>query len=298
MYPGTFGEIAYNHHCEVLTLGKPRTYELTLPLGGTNRSVRTHLKPALDDQGRVSRLIGTSQDISAEYGVRTAQASSVMLNTELEEFVSLAAHDLRSPIRNVHALANMLREDLPDLAGPQLLILNKLETVAEKAMVLISDVLNHTQATGASQSIEDFELSALCRDITQMLDPIGALRIKVDELWLFGDKIATQIVLRNLIDNALKHNEEQSLTLSVSAKMAGPENYQITIADDGVGFPDPTIAFLEGAAYRQENGFGLLGVSRLVKARHGTITAENASDGTGAVVILTLPGKVQSRAHS
>ena len=293
VYPGNFGEIAYNHHCEVLALGKPKTYELTLPLGGTDRSIRTHLKPSVDEQGRVTRLVGSSQDISAEYDVRIAQASSIILNTELEEFVNLAAHDLRTPIRHVKALANMLRKDLPNLGGPQLAILNKLETVAEKAMILISDVLNHAHTTGASQSIEDFELSTLCDDIAGMIDPEGRHQIKAAETWLFADKITTQIVLRNLIDNAIRHNPDKSITLTISATNAGADNVQITVADNGTGFPDPTIAFLEGEAFRQEAGFGLLGVSRLVKTRQGTITVENAVRGSGAIIVLTLAGRVQ-----
>ena len=99
IYPGRMGQIAYDRHIEASRRKQIYTYELWLPLEGQRRRVRTTLDPVLDEAANVVRLIGTSADISAEQTVREAQADSVTLHSEIEEFVNLAAHDLRSPMR-------------------------------------------------------------------------------------------------------------------------------------------------------------------------------------------------------
>ena len=113
VYPGRMGEIAYGRHVEASRRKQPYTYELWLPLEGQRRRVRTTLDPVLDKSGKAVRLIRTSAGISAEQTVREAQTNSVTVHSEIEEFVSMAAHDLRSPMRNVQYLADMIRTDFP-----------------------------------------------------------------------------------------------------------------------------------------------------------------------------------------
>lgn len=109
---------------------------------------------------------------------------------------------------------------------------------------------------------------------------------------IVGDKTATQIVLRNLLDNAIKHNSGRSITLTISVNPSQPGMFQLVVEDDGAGFPDPAIAFLGGGGPRMDSGFGLMGVRRLVQTRGGDITAEKRSSGQGARVQLTLPGRI------
>lgn len=298
VYPGELGGAAYNHHCQVFASGIAETYELLLPFGDVTRYVRTHLKPQLDERGNVVRLIGTSQDITTEYSVREAQANSIVLNTELEHFINLAAHDLRSPVRNIRFLADMLREECEGMGeGPSELI-DKLELVAGKAMTMINDVLSHAEITGVTEAVEEFELVGLCREILATLDPHGKHQSRVSNCRIMGDKIATQVVLRNLIDNAIKHNPQDAVTLTISASSPDNQHFEITVRDNGVGFSDPTIAFLDDGEMRRENGFGLLGILRLVKARQGEIRAHQPNAGEGARITLRLPGRLVSSRSS
>ncbi len=290
LYPGAFGKVAFERHSEVLASGTPSTYELTLPLNGEERHVRTHLVPVLDSQGQVKRLIGTSEDITSEYRVREAEANSLLLNTELEEYISLAALDLHSPINNVSALADLIREDFQDLGDGKLELINMLESVASKAMELISDVLSHARTAGSSEAIEEFELTGLCEEILLLLDPTDQHLAQIEACRIFGDRIATQIVLRNLMDSAIKNNDGKPIELAVTAEAVDEQNYQITVVDEGLGFSATTLDFLDGGEYRKELGDGLLGVRRLISARGGCLSAERAASGRGAIVKFTLPG--------
>ncbi len=292
VYPGEFGRIAYDRHCRVFASGEAEIYELTLPFKTGVRHVRTHLKPISDNAGRVLKLVGTSRDITAEYSVRETRANSIVLNTELENFINLAAHDLRSPVRNIRFLADMLRDECEDMSAESIGLIDKLETVAELAMKMINDVLSHAEITGVSESLEVFELSALCQEILQVLDPQEVHSAQVQFCQIVGDKITTQVVLRNLIDNAIKHNPGKSVSLSISAASPEAGQFEIAVQDDGVGFADPTIAFLDNGELRRENGFGLLGIRRLVNARNGKISAAKKLMGDGATVTLNLPGNL------
>lgn len=292
LYPGQSGKVAYERHCTALSTGMPATYELTLPLGGRDLHVRTHLQPVKDDQGNVIRLIGTSTDINAEYAVRQAAASSILNSSDIEDFVAFAAHDLRSPIRNVAGIAELLKDNFQDMGDGKLELINMLESIASKATRLISDVLAHAEQTHATESIECFELAQLCADIMGMLDPARRHEIEVKTCVIFGDKIATQLILRNLIDNAIKHNPNSNLLLTVAARKNDSEHFEVVVTDNGVGFPDPAVAFLSNGAFRSESGFGLLGICRLIESRKGTIAARQSDSGQGAHIRFALPGKI------
>ena len=291
VYPGGLGRIAYQHHCEAMASREPATYELALPLRGLERQVRTHLEPVLAEDGSLIRLVGTSHDVSVEHVMREAQARSLLLKTDLEEFIKLAAHDLRTPIINVGILADMLRDGFQDLGDGKLELINMLENVADKAMLLIGDVLDHARVSNAPEAIEDFDIGVLCQNMLAVLDPTKQHKAIVTGSWVLGDKVATQVMLQNLIDNAIKHNADDSIVLSISAKAAGDNAYEITVEDNGVGLPDSVISFLNGGEYYGDNGIGLLGVRRLIKARGGRISATRHEHGTGGKVSLTLPGK-------
>lgn len=292
LYPGKLGDIAYQLEYEVYRSGVENTLEMTLPLKGRFENIRTHFKPVIDDQGNVIELIGTRESTNAEIAIREVQTSSEALNTDMEDFVNLAAHDLRSPVRKVKFLADLLREDFEDLGDGKLELIHMLEDVASKAMILTNDVLNHAQAASAVASIENFGLQAMVLDLISTLDPERRHRVHVDDIWICGDRIACQIILRNLIDNAFKHNMDGTIDLTVIATPHGSRTLEIKVADNGQGFSDTALEFLEGGGFRVDSGYGLLGVRRLVQSRGGKIEASQCPSGKGALVCVTLPGQV------
>ncbi len=292
VYPGDLGRIIYERHCQAVTLGTPLTFELEFPIDGVIRFIRTSLKPKVSSEGKVIRVVGTVKEVTAEHDLREERSRFLAMSQEFETFISMSAHDLLTPIRNVKTLTDMLLDDFEDHGDGKLQIIHSLEKVSTVVMELIGDVLTHAEATGATESVENFELAGLCTDIKAMLDPEGRHRIHVDETFIHGDRTATQIVLRNLIDNAFKHNRETDVTLRISIAMLYEGFYQITVEDDGVGIDEKTLQFLNGAELRSGNGFGLLGIRKLIRSRGGSLNAVMPTSGTGAVIRFALPGEV------
>lgn len=296
LYPGRLGEIAYQHHQAALTDGQPRSYEIHLPIRGGERLVRTTLRPVCDDAGRTSRVFGSSTDITGNMIMREMQASVDTMQAEAEDFVALAAHDLRAPLRHVRAIADMLREDFVDMGDGKLELIDMLEELGARAMSLISDVISHAEATSLAGSVADtrFDFGDLVREVVAILDPMGKCDCSVTEGVVEGDRTVVQIVLRNLIDNAIKYAGKSDtgarLHLCFSQVDCGDGFFEVSVADNGKGFDDPAILLLQEGKLRSGSGFGLFGVRRLILSRGGSMTAENLPGGTGARVRFRLPG--------
>ena len=290
VYDGELGAQAFQRHCEVARTGKAMTYEIVLPFKNGPRPIRTTLSPQLDGSGKVSLIFGSSVDLSAEQRARDTQVSLDTLASEMEQFIAMAAHDLRAPMRNIASLAEMLREDFEDLGDGKLELIDMLEEVAAKSMALIADVLSHARATEAQQKIELFNLGALCHDVFGVLDPVGRHILIAEEGEVRAEKSAMQIVLRNLIENALKHGGRPQMEIRVTARPVNGDQIEVSVTDNGAGFDNPGTQFLETGTFRVDSGYGMLGVRRLITARNGSIRAGNRSDPPGGIVTFTLPG--------
>ena len=294
MFPGRQGRRLLAHQTGAVTTGKPRTYAYSVRLPIGERWIETHLQPVADEDGQVGRLIAFMTDRTEEHTLEQAQAQSDtvirMLESDMERFVSMAAHDLRTPMRNVSQIAEMLREDFVDHGDGKLELIDMLEGVGVTASCLITDVLEYARASSVEQRLSRVDLAQLCNDIFAVLDPQGLHELTGGQGTFDTDGVALQIVLRNLVENAIKHSGRDRISLQVDCEGGKDGMLEFWVRDNGRGFEDPTIAFLDSGQFRDQSGFGLLGIKRMVTTRKGDIWAERRAEGTGAEVHFTLPG--------
>jgi len=295
VYGSDLGDLAYSHHVNCLQTRKSSAYEILLPIGGGHRLIRTTLRPTLDNAGEVLFIVGSSVDLSSGQPFQPAQDDIERMRAEMEQFISMAAHDLRSPMLQVSQIAGFLREDLGDSAHSTLPLIEMLEQVGEKTLRLIGDVLNHAQNTSSAQANSEFSFGGLVDDISASLDPMNNAQINPTRAWVRGDLTATQVILRNLLDNALKQGPASGRSgseIDVTLKPRAPGYYEVTVTDNGPGIDDPAMLFAGGETSKSESGFGLMGIRRLIHARRGSFTVTNRSDTSGAQITFALPGDV------
>ncbi|MEP4197799.1 MAG: PAS domain-containing sensor histidine kinase [Aliishimia sp.] len=292
VFPGKLGVAAYEQHLAAFETGQKRTYDIQLPLSDIVHTVRTKLTPVLNDTGTVIQFVGVSSDRTSEFTATKLRADLACANKDIEDFIFMAAHDLRTPMRNIGSLADLLRDGFSDLGDGKIELIDMIEDVATKAADLITDILAHAQAVTSVAGQETFDLSELCNDIFLTLDPIKRHSLKVANQTLTTDKVALQIVLRNLCDNAIKHCGRHNVALNVLVQSSGSNTLEFTVSDNGQGFQDPAITFLDGGELRMESGFGLLGVRRLIESRGGTIAAQNLPNDGGGIVRFSLSGEI------
>lgn len=291
VYPQAFGRTEHARHKEVMEKGVPATYQIDLPLAGEIRTVRTTLRPERDETGKVVRLYGTSKDITVEKQAIEAKIQFDTLSSEMEQFVAIAAHDLRAPMRQIAALTDLLRDGFVDMGDDKLELVGLIESVSLKSMDLIADVLSHSEI-GRTETVETvFSFPALCQDICDVLDPQSAHTMTTSSATIEADRTVMQIALRNLTENAIKHGCRDSLKIDIAVQKGLPGMIEVTLTDNGVGFNEATLKVMNGGRFKVDSGYGLFGMKRLISARGGTLVARNLPCGAGAVVRFSLPGE-------
>ena len=295
VFEGPAGLEILEHQRDAFSTGEVVSYDVTLSIGTDAQRVRTELSPVRDSAGRVVEIVGTKLDQGEIARAHELRADAHEMASEIEAFISLAAHDLRAPMRQVRLLTEMLREDGVPLDEARLFILDKLTSVASKSSEMISDILSHAQAVSAGGEAANVRLGGVIADILLVLDPLRHHSVVNDDISLVVDRTTLQVILRNLFDNAFKHAGMEAVTLHVGVEQIGSDMLRFSVSDTGGGFPDPAVAFLQGGALRPDSGFGLAGVRRLVRGRGGTIFARNRSEG-GAEVNFTVTGRFAERA--
>ena len=292
IFPSPAGSIIAHHHAGCFRHGAETTYEVTVPIAGRAVTLRTTLRPEKDAEGRVLRVFGNPVDTADERRAVEARIEYDTLSSEMEQFVAFAAHDLRAPMRNISELATVLREDFGELGEGQLKIISLIEDITVQSMDLITDVLSHAETVSTNTHETVFSFPVLCHAICQSVDATGAHGFSTSISNLKADRAAIQIVLRNLIENAIRHGERDRLEIDISVQQGMPGMIEITVTDDGAGFSDAALKIMNGGRFRSDSSYGLFGVKRLVSGRGGTLVARNLPSGAGAVVRFSIPGQM------
>jgi signal transduction histidine kinase len=238
-------------------------------------------EPASNDE--VGRLARTMNDLLArlEAGYRRE-----------ENFIADAAHELRSPLASlrtqldVHAMRGVPLDatDIEALAVE----VNRLQVLADNLLVLDATERRHL-GTPVLIDLDDL-----------LLDEIRAVHLPsgkrihqsaVSAAAVRGDPEALQRLVRNLLDNALKH-AAQAVTISLGDD---GQYARLVISDDGPGIPagDRERVFerfvrLDSARQRGGAGLGLAICKAVVDAHQGRIRVESAPSG-GASLVVELP---------
>ncbi|MFA7286109.1 MAG: HAMP domain-containing sensor histidine kinase [Patescibacteria group bacterium] len=222
------------------------------------------------------------------------------------EFISIAAHQLRTPLSAVKWTMKMLGDgDIGPLSQEQRDFLDRGYKVNERMIRLVGDLLNVArieegrfgyvfQATDMldylEKAIERFRVEAAAHGVSLAYDKpnftLPPLQI---------DPAKMELVLQNLIENAIKYSQPGGL-IDVRVKKY-TDHAEITIEDHGVGVPKHQMHRLFTKFFRGDNvvrmqtegsGLGLFIVKNIVKNHGGDIHAES-DEGKGTRMIFTLP---------
>jgi two-component system, sensor histidine kinase and response regulator len=247
------------------------------------------------------------------YGLRKA-STQLILSREARKladekrqirfnFISVLAHELKSPINAVEGYLNILADEVP--AEDQRMIERSLIRL-DGMKKLIFDLLDLTRIESgqkqrrfsnldlgelAAGAIELFEIDAADRDITIALDCPTSVPLHAD-----GGEI--EIVLNNLISNAVKYNRDGG-RVDVSLRRSG-DVVTITVADTGIGLAPAEAAKLFNEFTRIKNedtvnilgsGLGLSTVRKLARLYGGDATVASEA-GEGSTFTVTLSDAV------
>ncbi len=232
-------------------------------------------------------------------------------NEELEQFAYVTSHDLKTPIRGIGGLTEMIQEDLEDYfaapcANPEVSAnLERIHDRVQRMNQLIHGILQFSQIDTENAGNESVAL----------VDVVTAMRsdfeLKDKQLQLTGDVVFIQTdipnfrrVLENLVGNAIKyHDGKMGLEIVVSAMAAG-DRCHVSVTDNGAGI-DPKyhnrifdmFQTLRTDAAPESAGIGLAIVKKSVECHGGQVTLVS-SVGNGAVFKFEWPNKAIARSSA
>ncbi|SEH37853.1 sensor histidine kinase [Magnetospirillum fulvum] len=226
-----------------------------------------------------------------------------VMNTELERYAFVAAHDLREPLRSVTSFAQLLERHLGD--GLDQTGRDYLRYVVEGARRmhdLIGGLLAYSYISSNVGPPTWVSSDAACRAAIENLDLIiresRAEIITSDLPMVRADELPLLQLFQNLIGNAVKfRSSERPLRVEVSARRREGE-WEFSVADNGIGF-DPVEQDVFELFRRVRphdgpsgSGVGLAICKRIVQTLGGRIGVES-KPGRGSVFTFTLPSPEQ-----
>jgi signal transduction histidine kinase len=225
------------------------------------------------------------------------------LDEAKSEFLSIASHQLRTPMTSIKGLLSMLLEGF---WGPmnenQKKYVGQVAQSSERLLALIEDLLNISRIEAGRMQFEfkPISLENLVEDVIRELKPQAEtknLYLKFDKPeklpMVKADSLKLRQVIQNLIDNSIKYTAKGGSTIQVKQQ---ENNLLFSIKDTGVGLPAGQHLFEkfergEKAATQHTEGLGLglYLADKIIKAHHGKIWAESEGEDKGSIFCFTLP---------
>lgn len=221
------------------------------------------------------------------------------LNEELQAFAYASSHDLKSPLRGIKQLASWIEEDLEtesiELPEDSKNHLALLQTRVTRMESLLDDLLEYSQVGHVNGDFVDVDMEQLSEELFDLLNVTSNVTLHHSSLPMITTiKSPLSQVLRNLFDNAIKHQGKEGGNIWIRITEIN-EFYEIQVEDDGIGvapedFEKITKIFctLKSKDEVEGSGMGLAIINKIITKFGGELKFESPA-GKGLTVIFTWP---------
>lgn len=225
-----------------------------------------------------------------------------------DEFLSIASHELKTPITSARAYVQVLQKILSKhtnkKVGP---VLGKVLNQIEKMQLLISDLLDVSKIEAGKLRLNKqvFVLGELVSEVTeamQLASETHTIQLRCEStVRVLADRERIGQVITNLIDNAIKYSPEANRVEVVCTN--DDTHVQVTVSDFGLGIPKKDQKYLFKRFYRVRQmsqggvypglGLGLYICNEIMQRSGGTLSVES-STGAGSTFTFRLPVTVET----
>lgn len=216
-------------------------------------------------------------------------------NEELDQFAYVASHDLKSPLVGIKNISEWLDEDyrniLPEEGKNHLTLIR---SRCQRMMTLLDDLLAYSRAGRLEKNLESIALKAFVTDIVNMYDINNAFQLECTEITLTLPRIPVETLLRNLVNNSIKHHHRERGKIFVEVTILESQ-LQLTYSDDGPGVPAQyferimrPFTTLAPKDRTEGSGMGLAIIAKVVQSLNGSLQLLERPD-TGLSICIQLP---------
>lgn len=283
---------------------------------GEYRWVLDQGMPRLDAQGSFVGFIGSCLDVTAQVQAeehlqqvnaaleqRVAERTGALqaLNQSLESFVYSVSHDLKAPLRGVAGYSRLLEHDhLAQLDDEGRWFVGQILSGVHRMEQLIDDLLAYSRMERRHLELRPLSLASQIHGVLDWSEPALQARhcelvTRLCETQVQADATGLELVLRNLLDNAIKFSATAAPPRIEVGCMVCDGVARVWIRDNGVGFDmkyHDRIFEMFQRLHRQEDfagtGIGLALVKKAMERMHGRVWAESQPE-AGATFWLELP---------
>jgi signal transduction histidine kinase len=260
---------------------------------------------------RLTRSIRTLMRTTVDTFVSEYTTTLQERNDRIRAFNRMTSHELRNPIGTLlFAAAALTNERVRSDPARLDKVTSTIRSNAERLSWLV-DNLQRLARLGDPLDVpsqQDIELAGLAGEVARQLEEMAAaravsIRIGPDLPTLFGDPAHLELILLNLVSNAIKYSDPEKSECFVEIAVCGDATAEdvctVCIRDNGLGIPDadqPAVfdrffrahAHLDSELGNSGSGLGLAIAVECVKALGGSIRCESAV-GHGTTFFVTLP---------
>lgn len=284
--------------------------------------------PKKNNDGSIMMWVGTFTDIHdqrianemLEHRVKERTRELQQINEELEssnielqQFASVASHDLKEPLRKIHMFSNLIRDKYSN--GIDQGAVNYVERIinsSARMTTLVNDLLSFSRLS-VNHLFKSTDLNLLLKDILTDLELViqeknAVINIgKLQEIEAVPGQMRQ--VFQNLLSNALKFSRKDvPPVINVKSEVVAAKSFdspltengsyaRITISDNGIGFDeqyrDKIFTIFQRLHTKEKyegTGIGLAITKKIVDKHNGLITASSV-EGEGSNFVILLPVK-------
>jgi PAS domain S-box-containing protein len=262
--------------------------------------------PHRDEQGRIERWYGTMTDVDdgrrLTDELRASQEDLRALNRELDLFASIAAHDLKEPLRMVTSyLALLQRRAHGKLDEHEMSYLAESVSGAQRMRTMIEDLLRFARVNHEPLRTEGFgAMSALAEALENLGKRIDESKAEVTHGQLpdiSADRAQIVRLFQNLVGNAVKFVPagERPRVHITAVRDAASARVVFSVRDNGIGMERDALerifaAFARAHDREQFPGTGLgLAICKRIVDRHGGSIWVESTPGAGSIFFFSLP---------
>ena len=258
------------------------------------------------EDGTPYRMIGSMVDLTylkrVQVELEKTNQNLLKINTDLDNFVYTASHDLKAPISNIEGLTDAL-QDLTEKGDEQVhLILDLVRKSVEKFKETINAL------TDVAKIQKEFEEEAETLHIKEMVEEVkfsiqhmftsshAQMVYHLEEEYVQFSKKNFRSILYNLISNAIKYRDAQrGLVIEIASSKVG-DQIELRITDNGLGIDKNRQKQIFGMFKRfhthvEGTGIGLYMVKRIIENAGGSIEV-NSQPGQGTIFHILLKDEV------
>jgi light-regulated signal transduction histidine kinase (bacteriophytochrome) len=235
-------------------------------------------------------------------------------NKELQDFVFVASHDLREPLRKIQTFGDLVAKQpggaVTDASHDYIA---RMQGAAARMQKLVESLLGYSRVTTHTEPFQETDLVKSVQTALSNLEvTVGETKARIEAGQLptiQADRVQMVQLFQNLISNALKFQDANNAPrVKICAKTVEntsgrKDTYEIRVEDNGIGFEEQYVdkifkpfQRLHGKDKYEGMGMGLAICRKIVERHGGSISAQSAV-GQGSTFIITLPIKQEMRGH-